>query len=255
MATAPLSTTTPPAANPALPVDGTYNFRTTGGYAAGERTVRDGKLFRSDALHRLTEAGRACMAELGIATVIDLRDPSELASSPSAVDGLGLTVEHHPIFSAGKVPNGEALTSLAAVYRTIVEKYADRLAGAVRLIADSGEHGVLVHCTAGKDRTGLVIATALLAVGVDREQVLADYATSGPNLSGPWVDAMLVVFEERAAGALTDEARELVVASPAPVLAEALDLIDATYGSAAGLLAAHGFGEEDLARLRTVLTH
>lgn len=254
MATAPLTTTTP-AANPALPVDGTYNFRTTGGYAAGERTVRDGKLFRSDALHQLTDGGRASMAELGIATVIDLRDPSELASSPSAVDGLGLTVEHHPIFSAGKVPNGEALTSLAAVYRTIVEKYADRLAGAVRLIADSGEHAVLVHCTAGKDRTGLVVATALLAVGVDREQVLADYATSGPNLSGPWAEAMLANVERYVPGPVTESTRDLIVASPAPVLAEALDLMDATYGSATGLLAAHGFGDEDLARLRTVLTH
>ncbi|WP_136611741.1 tyrosine-protein phosphatase [Sinomonas albida] len=253
--TVPTTETPAPAANPALPVDGTYNFRTTGGYAAeGGRTVRDGKLFRSDALHRLTDAGRTSMAELGIATVIDLRDETELATSPSAVDGLALKVAHYPIFPARRVPTSEALVSLAAVYRLIVQEHADRIAGAVRLIAASGEGPVLVHCTAGKDRTGLVIATALLAVGVDREQVLADYATSGKNLSGPWTDAMLAAVAQHVQGPMTDETRDLIVASPAPVLAEALDLIDATYGNAAGLLKAHGFGDEELARLRDVLT-
>lgn len=253
MATAPI--TDQPTANPAIPVDGTFNFRSTAGYAAGDRTVREGKLFRSDGLHRLTDAGRAHMAELGVALVVDLRDASELASSPSAVGGLALTVEHHPIFSTGKVPGAEAATSLAAVYRLIVEDHADRLAAAVRLIADSDEDAVLVHCTAGKDRTGLVIATALLAVGVGRDQVLADYAASGANLAGPWAEAMLASVEHYFPGPVTPSTRELIVASPEPVLAAALDLIDAAYGSAAGLLAAHGFDDGDLRRLRDVLTH
>ncbi|MFP3381581.1 tyrosine-protein phosphatase, partial [Bacillus sp. SIMBA_069] len=77
--------------------------------------------------------------------------------------------------------------------------HGTQLATAVRLIADSGEDPVLVHCTAGKDRTGLVVALALLAAGVDREDVVADYAQTADNLAGPWADAMLERM--RAAGA------------------------------------------------------
>ncbi|WP_138417435.1 tyrosine-protein phosphatase [Sinomonas gamaensis] len=242
-------------ANPALEIDGTYNFRSTGGYAAGERTVREGKLFRSDALHRLSEAGRKRLESLGIATVIDLRDETELTSAPSAVGGLPLHISHHPIFESVQVPGLAARTTLAEVYRLIIERHADRLAQAVRLIAESGDGGVLVHCTAGKDRTGLVIATALLAVGVDREQVLADYSASESNLSGPWAEAMLAAIELHTSAPLDEAVRELVTASPAVVLAEALDLVDTLFGSPAGLLAAHGFDDADQARLRDALTH
>ncbi|MDQ4501473.1 tyrosine-protein phosphatase [Sinomonas sp. ASV322] len=254
MATAPTTQTTPAAANPVIPVDGTHNFRSAGGYAAGDRTVRERKLFRSDALHRLTEGGRSAVEDLGITTVIDLRDASELESAPSAVGGLPLTIAHTPIFDSVRVPGIAAVTSLGEVYRLIVERHADRLAAAVRHIADSGDGAVLVHCTAGKDRTGLVVATALLAVGVDREQVLADYAASGENLSGAWADAMLAAVERHVGGSIDETTRELVTASPAEVLAEALDVLDALHGSAAGLLRAHGFTDADLARLRDVLT-
>ncbi|MEZ2388042.1 tyrosine-protein phosphatase [bacterium RCC_150] len=249
--------------NRPYPVEGTYNFRSTAGYAsapntagqAAARTVREGKLYRSDALHGLTDAGRRHFSQLGIRLVIDLRDRTELAKSPSNVDGLAVVTKHNPIFEAGNVPGTTETITLVDIYRLMIQNHAQRLADAVRLIADSGSEPVLVHCTAGKDRTGVVIALALLAAGVDREQVILDYAASEENLRGEWSQAMMAAVSDRPGlAAIGGELREIISASPAPVLAATLDLVDEMYGGAIGLLRAHGFSNTDLARLSEVLT-
>jgi protein-tyrosine phosphatase len=243
-------------------VEGTYNFRSTAGYpaaAAGDaavvRTIRDGKLYRSDALHGLTDAGRRQFSELGIRLVIDLRDATELEKSPSKLDGLGVDTRHNPIFEEGNVPGTAEITTLLDIYRLMVRSHAQRLADAVRLIADSGTEPVLVHCTAGKDRTGVVIALALLAAGVDREQVILDYVASEENLRGEWSEAMMAAASSYPGlSGIGGELREIISASPATVLETTLDLVDQTYGSAAGLLRAHDFSDADLERLQDILT-
>jgi protein-tyrosine phosphatase len=248
--------------NRPYPVEGTYNFRSTAGYpaaAAGDaavvRTIRDGKLYRSDALHGLTDAGRRQFSELGIRLVIDLRDATELEKSPSKLAGLGVDTRHNPIFEEGNVPGTAEITTLLDIYRLMVRSHAQRLADAVRLIADSGTEPVLVHCTAGKDRTGVVIALALLAAGVDREQVILDYVASEENLRGEWSEAMMAAASSHPGlSGIGGELREIISASPATVLESTLDLVDQTYGSAAGLLRAHDFSDADLERLQDILT-
>lgn len=242
-------------ANLPIAVDGTYNFRSTGGYAAGSRAVRHGKLFRSDGLHGLTDAGRTQLAELGIRRVIDLRDHAELEQSPSRLDGLTLDVRHNPIFDAGKVPGAADSITLQDIYASAISLHAQRLADAVRLIADSGTDPILVHCTAGKDRTGIVIALALLAAGVDREQVIRDYEATEANLAGEWSDRMLaVVAKHPRLGAVGESLRQIISASPGAILSTTIDLVEENYGSPKGLLTAHGFSEADLQRLTDVLT-
>lgn len=241
--------------NRPYPVEGTYNFRSTAGYAAGTRTIRDGKLYRSDGLHGLTDAGRRQFTEFGIRLVIDLRDRTELAKSPSRLEGLPLEVRHNPIFDEGNVPGTAEVITLADIYRLMVRSNAERLAGAVRLIADSGSDPVLVHCTAGKDRTGVVIALALLAAGVDREQVILDYTASEENLRGEWSEAMFAAASSHPGLANAgEELRQIISASPSAVLRTTLDLVDELYGSALGLLKTHGFVDADLERLANVLT-
>lgn len=241
--------------NRPFPVEGTYNFRGMTGYMGADGRVRSGKLFRSDALHRLSDAGRARLNDLGIGLVIDLRDRTELEKSPSRLDGLDVEVCHNPIFDEGNVPGSREITTLLDIYLLMVRNHAPRLAGAVRLIADSDTTPVLVHCTAGKDRTGLVIALALLAAGVDREQVILDYTASEENLRGEWSEAMLAAVsghpDFHTAGS---ELRSIISASPASVLRTALELVDELHGSPAGLLKTHGFSDDDLARLTRVLT-
>jgi len=180
-------------------VAGLYNLRDTGGYRAAGGTSRWGKLLRSDALHRIDATGRDRLAEIGVAHIIDLRGGDERATAPSAVDGLEVTVHHLPVFDDAD-PAAQATThvGLVPVYDHIVDERGAQLVDAIRvIIAADDDDAVLVHCTAGKDRTGLVVAFALAAAGVDRDDVVADYAATAENLRGEWSDAMTAVFEQR----------------------------------------------------------
>jgi protein-tyrosine phosphatase len=116
-----------------------------------------------------------------------------------------------------------------------------------------GGHGsaVLIHCTAGKDRTGVAVALVLDAVGVDRNAVIADYAVSERNLAGPWADRMLAGIEQMGAP-LTPEIRELVTGTPPTAIAQALSWID-EHGGSAAYLRSGGLTGAELDALRTRL--
>ncbi|WP_431279159.1 tyrosine-protein phosphatase [Leifsonia poae] len=237
-----------------LPVEGTYNFRETDGYRAGAGAVRSGKLYRSDALHALTPSGRRAVEELGIRRVIDLRSDEEVVAGPSLLPDEAVIV-HSPIFGATQpVTIGEVQVTLDGVYDLMIDQHGRQLTSAVRLIAESGDDPVLVHCTAGKDRTGLVIALALLTAGVEREEVIADYAQTAGNLAGPWAAAMLQRMT--ASGAtVTPDLEEIVTASPAELMAAVIARWDAEWGSAAGYLRAHGLTDQEITALTTALVH
>ena len=239
-------------AGPRIPLAGTYNFRSPAGYETAAGPIRAGSLFRSDALHRIDAAGARQLAEHGIVRIIDLRDADELRRAPSAVPGALVETVHHPLFAGGAIPQGGQPPSLAEVYRIIATDRALALVGAVRLIADAPAGGVLVNCTAGKDRTGMVVATTLTAVGVPREQVVADYAASAANLAGEWADEMLASFTAQH-GVAPDSVRELVAASPAELVDEALNLIDDVHGGSERLLRSGGFDDDALSRLQSRL--
>ncbi|MCT1639899.1 tyrosine-protein phosphatase [Dietzia cinnamea] len=235
-------------------VAGLYNLRDTGGYRAAGGTSRWGKLLRSDALHRIDATGRDRLAEIGVAHIIDLRGGDERATAPSAVDGLEVTVHHLPVFDDAD-PAAQATThvGLVPVYDHIVDERGAQLVDAIRvIIAADDDDAVLVHCTAGKDRTGLVVAFALAAAGVDRDDVVADYAATAENLRGEWSDAMTAVFEQRGIE-LTAGMVELITESPAEVLEALLERIDREHGSISAYLLAHGLTPTELERLTAVL--
>ena len=245
---------------PPIDVEGTHNFRSPGGYpAAAGAVIRDGKLFRSDSLERLTLRGRARLAQLGLRGVIDLRDPKEVQDYPSQFHGLPVKIVNNPIFEAGRIPRTTGTITLTDVYLEMVSLHAERLASAVHHIMRSGPDPVLVHCHAGKDRTGLVIALALLAVGVSRDHVLKDYAATEANLTGEWRAARLGKNIPGHPGLDADSLmdgrlHELLFSSPESALSTALDFVDQTYGGVEGLLMEHGFSEDEFKRLATVLT-
>jgi len=235
-------------------VAGLYNLRDTGGYRAAGGTSRWGKLLRSDALHRIDATGRDRLAEIGVAHIIDLRGGDERATAPSAVDGLEVTVHHLPVFDDAD-PAAQATThvGLVPVYDHIVDERGAQLVDAIRvIIAADDDDAVLVHCTAGKDRTGLVVAFALAAAGVDRDDVVADYAATAENLRGEWSDAMTAVFEQRGIE-LTAGMVELITESPAEVLEALLERIDREHGSISAYLLAHGLTPTEPERLTAVI--
>ena len=235
-----------------IPVSGTYTFREPAGYPAVDGLVRSGKLYRSDALHNLDDAGRSALAELGVRLVIDLRDDLEAAALPDALDGMELDVVRFPVFEGrGSSEDGTPL-SLTALYERVVTQHTSVVVDAIRVIAASGEGAVLVHCTAGKDRTGIVVALALTAVGVDRSLVVADYASSQDYLGGEWLEGMLALIARYGVDE-TPELRILLGGSPPEVLEGVLDLIEERYGSVRHYLLAGGLSLSELAGLEHAL--
>ncbi|WP_431280247.1 tyrosine-protein phosphatase [Leifsonia poae] len=235
-----------------IPVAGTYNFRDVGGYQADGGTVRFGKLFRSDGLHSIGDAGKRKLRELGVKVVIDLRDDFEIEAAPDDLDGLDVDVLNLPVFEGSGASQATIGATIADLYAKIVLQHTDVVAKALREIADTGDAGVVVHCTAGKDRTGIVVALALLAVGVDRETVIADYAQTEGNLQGAWLDKMLELVAEHGVE-VTPDIRVIMGGSPPEALEGVLDLIDRERGGVHKYLLDAGVDELELAKLRSVL--
>lgn len=158
----------------------TYNFRDVGGYAGLDgRSVRWRRLFRSDALHRLDETD--AFAALGIRTVIDLRRPHEIERYGRIAERYGLDyrnhVLHHVEWEEVDHPAEVAHERwLADRYLNFAEDGHEALLGSLRVIADPAAAPVVVHCMAGKDRTGTVCALTLSLLGVSDEDIAADYA-------------------------------------------------------------------------------
>lgn len=162
-----------------------YNFRDVGGLAGLDgRTVRWRRLFRSDSLHGLCSDDRESFCALGIRTVLDLRRPYEVERDGRVPDWNGIVWQHiHPTHRAWELtPFQEGMELpryLADRYLDMAEEGAAELAKAVELIADERAAPLVVHCVAGKDRTGVVCALTLSLLGVSDIDISADYALTG----------------------------------------------------------------------------
>ncbi|WP_350349572.1 tyrosine-protein phosphatase [Agromyces sp. G08B096] len=235
-----------------IPVPGTFNFRDVGGLPALGGTVRDGVLFRSDGLHRLGDEGRAALGRLGVGVVIDLRDDNEAQIMPDDLDGLDVEVRRLPVFEGSGASQGAAGITLEALYTRIVTQHSGIVVSAVREIASARDRSVVVHCTAGKDRTGVVVALTLLGVGVDRDAVVEDYARTEANLAGPWLEEM-VGLVGRYGVPDTPELRVLMGGSPRGAIESAIDLIEREHGSTREYLLASGLALDELSALERLL--
>lgn len=205
------------------------------------RIVRRGALYRSE----VPLSGTAASAAVAIwppTDVIDLRVPGE-DPAPHRLDRPGTTVHSVPM-GADLAPALAAERStghdLAEAYRLLARDAADSIAHIARLVASS-PGPVLVHCTAGKDRTGVVVAVLLRAVGVRRADVLEDYLRTEANLPQLWATL-------RAAG-IHEPRNRALMGVQAAALEAVLDDVDAHEGGVAGWLAAHGVEDAVLARL------
>lgn len=158
-----------------------HNFRNLGGYRAADgRTVRWGRLFRSDSLGKLQGEDWDRFLTLGIRTVIDLRYPWEVKRSgrvPSHQNLAyhNLSIEHRPYDQAGLPPDVEPARFLADKYTEVAHDGVKELRRALEIIADDTAPLVL-HCHSGKDRTGLLAMLVLALVGVHEDDIVADFA-------------------------------------------------------------------------------
>lgn len=231
-------------------VPGAVNFRDVGGLPAGGGRTRSGVLYRSGNLAHLEQAGVDALRALGVRRIIDLRADDEVLHAPSRVEGLDLATTHVPLFLGSVASFFEEDMSLADMYRALVDDSADGIAQVVRGVVN--EQPVLVHCTVGKDRTGVTVALTLAAAGVDLAAVIADYARTESML--PEWRNKAVVERLRAMHPEAVHLEDLATRSPAPVMAELLTHVGERYGSAADFLRAYGLSDDELDELRRVLT-
>ena len=165
-----------------LEFEALFNFRDLGGYTTADGShTRWGSVFRADGLHRATPGDLRRLEAIGITTVVDLRTGHERVDDGSFdAEHPSIDYRHSPIFddlTGDDRPNRESENYLAELYVRMIAAKGDRLVGAVRAIVDA-PGPVVFHCTAGKDRTGVVAALMLSAVGVADDTIAQDYALS-----------------------------------------------------------------------------
>jgi len=255
------------------------NARDLGGLPLpGGGETRFGGVVRSETLRQLTPVGWDALAAYGVATVLDLRFGFEIEadhtldagplgpldpSAPRASARDGRAVEHATIaislfgepdqrmaehFDAVSRAQSDEIASTRAVYLEVLALYQPQLARAAAAVAGAPEGAVLVHCHAGKDRTGLLVALLLGVAGVLPEAIAADYALSGPNLA----DA-LASWVEGGADAESREHRRRISLSPEQAMLDVLDGLAARYDGAAAYLRDAGLSESHLDRIRARL--
>jgi protein-tyrosine phosphatase len=232
----------------------------------GERT-QPRRLVRADNLQDLSPADIAQLVDdLGVTTVIDLRSTNEVESEGPGPLRAVETVRHIHLSvlpeSLGMTDAaGEALVLnrqralerdpkdlLLSFYLGYLEDRPENIVEALRAIADA-PGAALVHCAAGKDRTGVVVALALTVAGVPREVVVADYAATGERIE-------LVLDRLRSSATYAEDIDKLPAEEHRPrteTMERFLDRLDAEHGGVLGWLVEHGFDAADVRRLRAKL--
>ena len=168
--------------------EGCYNARDLGGLATADGgETRWSAVIRSDILGRLTETGWQALLDYGVRTVIDLRGPQEVEKHPYNLGGgtaekltyLHLPLEHYYPHVGQMIV---AAKTRGEVYCIILDYYPDLVAAVLRTIGNAEPGGVVIHCHAGKDRTGMIAGLLLSLARVSAELVAADYAESQERL-------------------------------------------------------------------------
>jgi len=233
------------------PLTGAYNFRDLGGLPAGpDHRVRAGVLFRSDTLQALTDADVTRIVErLGVELLVDLRLGSETVSEGRGpLAGAGVCYLNAPLPTA-PVTDLPATEQTLHFYRATLGSSGPVLPMVVRLLAAAAGRPTVLHCAAGKDRTGLVTALVLRLIGVADNDIVDDYLATAHNLpriverlrSWPFYrDHMAIVPPE-------------VYQAHDRTIRGFLDALDADFGGAAGWATARGLPDSVRAELRAGL--
>lgn len=213
-----------------IEVEGLFNVRVIG----DDRPW----LLRTGAPEGIRPAGVDTLRALGVSVIIDLREKTERGLVTHGIPVRGVSIY-------GTTPPD--IGRLEDIYEALLRERGDALARAVAEIADA-EGIAVVHCTAGKDRTGLVVALARLAAGEIEADVIADYERSGDQVRPVRAGHAQGI----AAAAAVEERGEILrlhLESPAEAMQHAVHVIDA-FGGAARYLRAHGLSEGRLELLR-----
>jgi protein tyrosine/serine phosphatase len=241
-----------------LDLQGTANTRDIGGLPAGGGRIRRRLLIRSDNLQDLTPADIQVLTdEVGVRTILDLRTDAERADEGPAPLNAREDVVHFPL---SFIPENELRRLNASVvlpdrwedgavgaYLHYVRDRPESFAAAVRRLADPAAGAAIVHCAAGKDRTGLLVAVVLDVLGTDRELIAADYDRTNQRIDA--IFARLAASQTYAVSVhrIGLDAHRV----QAQTISKVLATLDEQFGSPAGFLRSAGVTDAELARLAT----
>jgi protein tyrosine/serine phosphatase len=244
-----------------IELDGAVNVRQLGGLPTDDGgTTAAGVLIRSDNLQGLSDKDvRRLVDDHGVRTVLDLRTPSEVRSEgpgPLVAERLRhVNLDLIPTWDEEQgtdriVPHEQREHGdLSHYYMTYLDEMPQSVVDALRVIADPASGSVVVHCAAGKDRTGVIVALALLVAGVQRAEIVADYA-----LTAERVEAIRDRLAASPTYAEDMKTRPLDDMRPhALSMRHFMDRLD-EQGGVEAWLTAHGFGPDEQAALRARLT-
>ncbi|GAB2480187.1 tyrosine-protein phosphatase [Jatrophihabitans fulvus] len=256
-------------------LEGAANVRDVAGLPTGDgRTVQPRRLIRADNLQTLSKADvRVLVVELGVRTVVDLRTGAEVRGEGPGplIAEPDVDVRHLSLFpeTADATTDGADLLpwqarareaertgyrpTAAEVYLGYLHERPDSILAALRAIADP-LGATVVHCAAGKDRTGVVVAFALAEVGVTHDAIVADYTRTAERIEAV-LDRLL---------ASETYAKDFAARSPEPpdpathtprseTMEHLLATVERDHGGVRGWLRAHGWTEDDAAALRAQL--
>jgi protein-tyrosine phosphatase len=235
-----------------IALEGAVNFRDLGGYAAADgRRTRWRVLFRADGLGELTEPDLEVVRRLGIRTVVDLRSGHEVEQGRFNVDAHPVAFHHFPFIDA--LPNADQWKMrpglLGSQYKEMLDDAGPQILGALAVLAEPDARPAVFHCTAGKDRTGLLSALVLSLLGVEEETVVADYALSGEAMERLRRKLMEKYPDSKDA---IGEIDEVFSADPANMV-KLFEHLRARYGTVAGYAAHIGASAALLDALRQAL--
>jgi protein-tyrosine phosphatase len=227
--------------------DGCFNVRDLGGLTTERGTqTRWGAVVRSDARERLTEAGWGELLRHNVTTIIDLRDESELDAAFKPPKQIKLV--HQPVLDLSDDEfwgdgRWRGRDHSSAFYVAVLERWPERFAAAVTGVARARTGTVLIHCQAGRDRTGLLAACLLSLAGVEAESIAEDYSRSQECLQ-PLYDKWI----SEAAHEQERERIRLANSSEIAVMREVLARVDIS-----ALLCENGLSGSDVVRVRARL--
>jgi protein-tyrosine phosphatase len=260
-----------------IALDGAVNVRDLGGLPAGGGSVIAARqLLRADNLQGLSDRDVSrLVGEFGLTRVIDLRSVAERTSEgPGPLTAVGsvehvhhsvIPVEEERRFLDGDEETAEVVTDVLLArreryvaanpddavcghYLGYLEDRPESVVAALRAIAGTAG-AALVHCAAGKDRTGVIVALALLAVGVRRDAVVADYAATAERIQAILARLRASMTYVQGVNRVSDEEHT----PRASGMERFLDLVDTRYGGVGRWLDDQGFGQRDVELLRRKL--
>jgi protein tyrosine/serine phosphatase len=255
-----------------IELDGVVNMRDVGGLPTTDGgAVATGRLLRSDNLQDLSESDVEALERLGVTDVVDLRSNVELTlEGPGPLRARDLTHHHHSLFrdDVRDVSAEEALVLpwskkdqaaadaaprldddyWASHYLGYLAHRPDSISAALGVVARSSG-ATIVHCAAGKDRTGTVVGLALSVAGVSDDDVVADYVATGER-----IERVVARLMTRPAYGEVLKDQPLDHHRPRPeTMQRILAVLSERYDGAAGWLRAQGWSGDDVEALRTSL--